>query len=235
VPLPGSITGVAVENQEVARRFEHHLDDLQARLLEMGALVETAIHDSIRALLDRDEAPARRVIENERRIDRMELTIDDCAVGLFALNQPTACDMRRLAATVKINNDLERMGDLAAHIAERTLSVISQAPLPLLEIPQLARLSAAMVHDSLDALVRHDAELAQRVVLADDEVDRLRDTLYSSLIASMRENAPAISWAIHLLFIVRHLERIADHATNIGEDVLYYLRGVDVRHHASVA
>jgi len=217
------------------RRIEHQLYELQARLLEMGALVETAIHDSIRALLDRDEAPARRVIENEARIDRMEIAIDDCAVSLFALNQPTACDMRRLAATVKINNDLERMGDLAAHIAERTLSLIPQAPLPLLDLPQLARLAADMVHESLDALVRHDAELAQRVVLADDEVDRLRDSLYSTLVCSMQENAAAVPWDIHLLFIVRHLERIADHATNIGEDVLYYLRGIDVRHHASVA
>ena len=217
------------------RRFEQQLDDLQARLVEMGALVETTIRDSTSALLDRDEAPARRAIENEARIDRMEVAIDDSAVSFFALNQPTACDMRRLAATIKINNDLERMSDLAAHIAERALSLIPQDPLPLREIPELARLATAMVHDSLDALVRQDAELAERVVLADDEVDRLRDKLYGALIGSMEQNAAAVSPAIHLLFIVRHLERIADHATNIGEDVLYYLRGVDVRHQASTA
>ena len=217
------------------RRFEHQLDELQGRLLEMGAMVETAIHDSVSALLENDEARARRVIENEARIDRMELSIDDFAVSLFALHQPTACDMRRLAATVKINNDLERMGDLAAHIAERALSLIPQAPLPLLDIPRLAGLAAAMVHDCLDALVRHDAGLAQRVLLADDGVDRLRDEMYGSLISEMQKDSATVSWAIHLLFIVRHLERIADHATNIAEDVLYYVQGVDVRHHASVA
>jgi len=217
------------------RRFGHQLDDLQARLLEMGELVETAIHDGVGALLQGDEALARRAIEIEVRIDRMELAIDDFAATLFALNQPTACDMRRLAATIKINNDLERMSDLAAHIAERALSVIPKGPLPFLDIPRLAQMTAAIVHDSLDALVRHDAELARHVVLADDEVDQLRDTLYRDLIGSMQQNAATVSWAIHLLFIVWHLERIADHANNIGEDVLYYLQGVDVRHHASVS
>jgi len=135
----------------------------------------------------------------------------------------------------RLNNDLERMGDLAAHIAERALSLMQQAPLPLLEIPRLAQLTAAMAHDSLEALVGRDAELAQRVLLWDDAVDRLRDTQYHSLIGSMESDASAIAPAVHLLFVVRHLERIADHATNIGEDVLFYLRGVDVRHHASVA
>jgi phosphate transport system protein len=150
----------------------------------------------------------------------------------MALHQPMARDMRFLAATIKINNDLERMGDLAAHIAERALSLMQQPPLPVLDIPRLAQLAEAMVHDSLDALTRQDAELAQRVLLSDDAVDRLRDGLYSDLIAFMQSDTSSLPSAVHLLFVVRHLERIADHATNIGEDVLFYLRGVDVRHHA---
>jgi phosphate transport system protein len=221
--------------EDILRRFDWQLEDLQTRLLEMGGRVESAIHDSISALVDRDEALARQVLANEPYIDALEIEIDDFAVGLMALHQPMARDMRFLSATIKINNDLERMGDLAAHIAERALSLLQQPPLPLLGIPHLAQLAWAMVHDSLEALVRQDAELAQRVLLSDDAVDRLRDGLYSSLIGSMERDAAAVPSAVHLLFVVRHLERIADHATNISEDVLFYLRGVDVRHRASLA
>jgi phosphate transport system protein len=164
----------------------------------------------------------------------MEIEIDEMALVLMARNQPTASDMRRLAATIKMKTDLERMGDLAAHIAERALSLM-QLPRPeLAEIPLLARLSADMVHDSLDALVHHDASLAEHVLLADDDVDHLRDKLYRSLIRSMEQDPAAVTSTMHLLFVVCHLERIADHATNIGEDVLFYLRGVDVRHRTYV-
>lgn len=217
------------------RRFDRQLEDLQTLLLEMGGRVESAIQNSISALVDRDEARARQVLASESSINVLEIEIDDCAVSLMALNQPMARDMRFLAAAIKINNDLERMGDLAAHIAQRALSLTQQPPLPVLDIPRLAQLTEAIVHDSLDALTRHDAELAQRVLQSDDAVDRLRDALYGSLIGFMQSDASSVASAIHLLFVVRHLERIADHATNIGEDVLFYLRGVDVRHRASVA
>jgi phosphate transport system protein len=217
------------------RRFYRQLEDLQTRLLEMGGHVESAIHNSIGALVDRDEARARQVLANEPYIDALEIEIDDFAVRLMALNQPMARDMRLLAATIKINNDLERMGDLAAHIAERALSLMQLPPVRILDIPHLAQLAWAMVHDSLNALVSQDAGLAQRVLLSDDEVDRLRDGLYFSLIGSMESDAEAVPSDIHLLFVVRHLERIADHATNIAEDVLFYLQGVDVRHHAKSA
>ena len=215
------------------RRFYRQLEDLQTRLLEMGGRVESAIHNSIGALVDRDEARARQVLANEPCIDALEIEIDDFAVRLMALNQPMARDMRFLAATIKINNDLERMGDLAAHIADRALSLMQQPPVPLLDIPHLAQLAWAMVHDSLNALVSQDAGLAQRVLLSDDEVDRLRDGLYHRLVGSMESDVSAVPSDIHLLFVVRDLERIADHATNIGEDVLFYLQGVDVRHHAT--
>lgn len=217
------------------RRFDQQLDDLQTRLLEMGGRVESAIHNSVGALVDRDEARARQVLANESQIDRMEIEIDDFAVSLLALKQPVARDMRFLAATIKINNDLERMGDLAAHIAERALALMQQPSLPLGDIPRLAELAGAMVHDSLDALVRQDAELARRVLLSDDAVDQLRDAHSRRLIGSMEKDASAVAPALHLLFVVRYLERIANHATNIGEDVLYYLLCVDVRHQGSLA
>jgi len=143
--------------------------------------------------------------------------------------------MRFLAAAIKINKDLERMGDLAAHIADRSISLMSQPPLPLWDIPRLGELAAAMLRDSLDSLVRQDATLAERVLQSDAAVDRLRDALYYGLIGAMQEDASAVESDIHLLFVVRHLERIADHATNIGEDVLFYLRGVDVRHQTALA
>lgn len=217
------------------RRFDQQLEDLQTRLLEMGGRVEAALHNSVAALADRDEARARAVLAGEPAIDAMEIEIDDFAVKLMALHQPMARDMRLLAATIKINNDLERMGDLAAHIAERAISLMREAPMPVSDILRLAQLAEAMVHDSLDALQSRDAGLAQRVLESDDEVDQLRDWLYRRLVLLMQNDGPALASAIHLLFVVRDLERIADHATNIGEDVLFYLRGVDVRHHAALA
>ena len=217
------------------RHFDQRLDDLQIRLLEMGGRVESAIQNSVGALVDRDEARARQVVASESDIDALDIEIDDLAVGLMALNQPVARDMRFLAAAIKINSDLERMGDLAAHIAERALSLMQQPPVPLLDIPRLAQLAWTMAHDSLDALVRKDAELAQRILLSGDAIDRLREGLFASLVGSMETDAAAVPSEIHLLFVVRYLERIADHATNIGEDVLYYLEGVDVRHRASLA
>jgi len=214
------------------RRFDLQLEDLQARLLEMGRLVEAAIQNSVGALAGRDEAQARQVLDNEPSIDALEMEIDDLAVILTARQQPTARDMRFMAAAIKINNDLERMGDLSAEIAERALVLMEQPPLALANIPHLAELASAMVRDSLDALVQHDAEKAKRVLLSDDAVDRLRDELYGILIGGMTADGSMVSGAVQLLFVVRNIERIADHATNIAEDVLYYLRGVDVRHHA---
>jgi len=169
------------------RRFYQQLDDLQTRLLEMGGLVESAIHNSVTSLAGRDEARARTVLGNEPRIDRLELEIDDFAMRLLALNQPMARDMRFLAAAIKINKDLERMGDLAAHIADRSISLMSQPPLPLWDIPRLGELAAAMLRDSLDSLVRQDAALAERVLQSDAAVDRLRDALYYRLSARCRK------------------------------------------------
>lgn len=215
------------------RHFIEELDELQRRLLEMAGLVELAIHKSVLSLVDRDESEAQDVLRSEARINQMEIEIDDFAVGLLALYQPMAKDLRFLTAAIKINSDLERMGDLAVNTVERALSLIQQPEVkPLIDIPRMAKLVESMVRRSLDAFVNRDSELARAVLLSDDAVDDLRDGIYQELIRFMQSDAGTISRALDLIFVARNLERIADHATNIAEDVLFLVKGVDVRHHA---
>jgi phosphate transport system protein len=157
------------------------------------------------------------------------------ATRLLATQQPMARDLRFLTVAIKINNDLERMGDLAVNIVERALSLIAQPPVkPLVDIPRMARLAETMVRESLDSFVKRDAELARNVLVSDDDVDNLRDTIYSELVSFMQKDPSTISRALDLIFVARNLERIADHATNIAEDALFLIQGVDVRHHAEV-
>jgi phosphate transport system protein len=215
------------------RHFIEELDELQKSLLEMAGLVESAIHKSVLSLVERDEAQAQDVLRNEARINQMEIEIDDFTVGLLALYQPMAKDLRFLTAAIKINSDLERMGDLAVNTVERALSLMCEPPVkPLIDIPQMAKLVESMVRRSLDAFVQRDAELARAVLLSDDAVDDVRDAIYQELIGFMKRDPATISRALDLIFVARNLERIADHATNIAEDVLFLVKGVDVRHHA---
>jgi phosphate transport system protein len=216
------------------RHFAVELEELNQALLEMGARVESSIHCSVQALVERDERMARRVIEDESAINRMELDIDARATRLLALNQPVAGDLRLLIMALKINTDLERMGDLAVNIAKRALDLIGIAPVkPLIDTPRMAALVEDMLHWSLDAFVKRDPDLAAKVLPTDDEVDGLRDRIYTELTDLMRQNPDVITGAIHLMFVARNLERIADHATNIAEDVIFLVSGVDVRHHAT--
>jgi phosphate transport system protein len=213
--------------------FREELDELQKRLLEMAGLVESAIHQSIDALVQRDEQTAKEVLWKEALINQKDIEIDEFATRLLALYQPMARDMRFLTAVIKMNGDLERMGDLAVNITQRALSLMHDAPLkPLVDIPRMASLAEGMVRSSLDALVQRDEALARRVLLSDDEVDRLRDAAYRELVAFMQEERTTIPRAVDLMFIAHNLERIADHATNIAEDVLFLMKGIDVRHHA---
>ena len=215
------------------RHFIEELDDLQKELLAMAGLVELAVHESVESLVERSPSRAQQVLVNEARINQMEIQIDEMATRLLATQQPMARDLRFLTAAIKINNDLERMGDLAVNIVERALSLIEQPPIhPAVDIPRMAELAERMVHDSLDSFVRRDAELARNVLLSDDAVDDLRDDIYQELIQFMQAEPDAIPRAIDLLFVARNLERIADHATNIAEDALFVIQGVDVRHHA---
>jgi len=213
--------------------FREELDELQARLLEMAGLVESAIHQSVEALVHRNEQAAKEVLWKEALINQKDLEIDEFATRLLALYQPMARDMRFLTAVIKMNGDLERMGDLAVNITERALSLLKEPSVnPLVDIPKMAQLAETMVRKSLDALVKRDEELARSVLLSDDEVDDLRDAVYKELTVFMQGETTTIPRAVDLMFIAHNLERIADHATNIAEDVLFLVKGIDVRHHA---
>jgi phosphate transport system protein len=215
------------------RQFSVELDELHEKVLQMGGQVESAIHRSVRALVERDPEQARQVLRDEARIHQMEIDIDNLTTRLLALRQPMARDLRFLTAAMKINTDLERMGDLAVNIAQRALSLIAQAPVkPLIDIPRMAQLVESMLLRSLDAFVKGDAEVALSVLLADDEVDSLRDAVYQELVQYMQRDPTTVPSAVDLIFVARNLERIADHATNIAEDVVFLVKGVDVRHHA---
>jgi phosphate transport system protein len=214
------------------RPFLAELDELQQRLLEMGGLVEFAIHRSIRSLIDRDSSSAQLVWDNEKRINAMEIEIDELATRILALHQPVARDLRFLTAAIKINSDLERMGDLAINIIQRSISLVNRPQVkPLIDIPLMSRLVESMVRRSLDAFVKRDADLAREVLLADDEVDDLKNSVYQELIGFMENDQSGIHPAVDLIFIAHSLERIGDHATNVAEDVLFLVNGVDVRHH----
>ncbi len=201
----------------------------------MSGLVESAITRSVAALTQQDRNIAQEVLKNEARINQMEIEIDDAATRLLALDQPVASDLRFLTAAIKINSDLERMGDAAVNIAERALDLMQLPPAkPAVDIPRMASLAQSMVRRSLDAFVKKDANLARNVLLADDAVDNQRDAIYHELVNFMQREPAAVPQGVHLIFVARNLERIADHSTNIAEDVLYLVQGIDVRHHAEV-
>lgn len=215
------------------RHFSVELEELNQKLLQMGGLVESAIHRSVLSLIEQDRNLAEEVIRDEPQINQIEMEIDGLATRLLALRQPVARDLRLLTAALKINTDLERIGDLAVHVAERSLSLMHH-PLvkPMTDIPKMASLVQSMLLKCLDAFVQGDAELAHSVLLADDEVDKLRDAVYAELLQIMQRDSSVLTAAIDLLFIARNLERIGDHATNIAEDVVFLVKGIDVRHHA---
>jgi phosphate transport system protein len=214
------------------RHFTVELEELNQKLLQMAGLVESAIHRSVRALLEQDRELAEEVIRDEPKINRMEMEIDGLVTRLLALRQPVARDLRFLTAALKINNDLERIGDLANHIAERSISLMHH-PLvkPMTDIPKMAGLVQSMLLKCLDAFVNGDADLAHTVLLSDAEVDSLRDAVYNELLEIMQRDPSLVTTAIDLIFIARNLERIGDHATNIAEDVVFLVKGIDVRHH----
>jgi phosphate transport system protein len=216
------------------RHFSVELNELHEKVLQMGGHVESAIHRSVRALVERDPEQAGQVLRDESRINQMEIEIDNLTTRLLALRQPMAKDLRFLTAAMKINTDLERMGDLAVNIAQRALSLTAQPPVKaLIDIPKMAQLVESMLLRSLDAFVKGDAEIAHSVLLADDEVDALRDSVYQELVSYMQKDPTTVPAAVDLIFVARNLERIADHATNIAEDVVFLVKGVDVRHHAA--
>jgi len=214
------------------RPFVTELGDLQNKLLEMGGLVETSIHTTIRALVERDESLMSSIWQSEDRINQLDIEIDEKATRLLALNQPVAKDLRFLTAAIKINSDLERMGDLAINLAQRSLSLLNRPQVkPLVDIPHMSKTVESMVRKSLDAFVLRDEELARSVLMSDDEVDDLKNAIYRELLELIEHGEAPAGPGFDLIFIAHNLERIADHATNIAEDVLFLIKGVDVRHH----
>ena len=216
--------------------MERHLDlelaGLRDDLVRMAGLAEAAIGLAVRALVSRDAEMARQVIASDDAINMLEVEIDERCLRTMARYQPEAKDLRFLAMALKINNDLERMGDQAVNIAERTLELLKEPLLkPLLDIPRMAELAQRMVKDSLDAFVQQDVLRAREVCRQDDQVDRLDDQIFRELLTYMVQDPRAIPRAVHLILVSRHLERIADHATNIAEDVVYLVQGQTIKHH----
>jgi phosphate transport system protein len=214
------------------QHFEAERQGLRNQLLTMGGLVEDRVHRAIQALVERREEDARRIIETDQEINDLQIEIDDRCLKLLALQTPLAVDLRLITSAMKINADLERVGDQAVNIAENVLELLPHPPLkPLIDIPRMAEIAERMVRDALDSFVKGDAELARDVLRRDDEVDGLKDQLFRELLTYMMADPGTIQRALSLLLISRHLERIADHATNIAEDVIFIAEAKDVRHH----
>ncbi|MGA6828964.1 phosphate signaling complex protein PhoU [Nitrospira sp. NS4] len=218
------------------RHIDDELADLRAQILRMGALVEEQIERSIKALVDRDVALASQVIERDSLVNRFDVDIDERCIRLLALQAPTAGDLRFVTTAMKISTELERMSDLAENICERVIELNEEPQLkPYIDIPRMADWAMRMVRECLDAFVRSDAALARKVCADDDFVDNLTHQLFRELLSFMIENPGTISRAIRLTFISKSIERIADHATNISELVIYMVEGKIIRHMTSSA
>ena len=213
------------------RHFDEELATLKSKLLQMGALVEEQIREALRALVDRDEDLARKVIVNDRRVNTLDVEIDEACLELLALFKPAARDLRFITTAMKISTELERMSDLAENICERAIELNEEPQLkPYIDIPRMADKAMRMVWNSLDAFVKWDSELARKVLDNDDEVDELTEQIFRELLSFMIENPQTIPRAMRLSFIAKYIERIADHATNIGELVVYMVEGRIIRH-----
>ena len=217
----------------VVRHFEQELEQLKGKLLEMSALVEAVVQRSVAAVAQKDRSAAEQVFRDEARINELEMEIDEFAINLLATQQVVAADLRLVVAALKINTDLERMGDLSVHIAQRAVSLHSEPMIkPMVDIRHMSSLVESMVRKSLDAFVTNDADMARSVLASDDAVDSLRTASYHELVSFMEKDPQHIPQALDLIGITRSLERIADHSTNIAEDVMFLVKGIDVRHHA---
>jgi phosphate transport system protein len=214
-------------------RFHQELDDLKHRILAMAGMAEQAIDLSVQAYSQRDAALCQRVLNNESAINRAEREVDEFAIDLLAMQQPMAVDLRFILAVIKINADLERVGDQAVNIAQRVLNMIElpAAELPV-DIPDMATKVRAMVRDALRSFIEGDTELAKHVLEGDDEIDRMNHEAFASLSRYMQSEPGSAAQALDALSVARNLERVADHATNIAEDVIFWVRGADVRHGA---
>jgi phosphate transport system protein len=218
--------------ERVTRHFQDELAALQERLLAMGGLAEERVCESVRALSDRDADLVERLLAGDEPVNELHIEVDDRCFKLLALHQPMAADLRAIVAAVKINTDLERVGDLAVNIAEAAKRYLQHPPVkPLIDIPRMGEIAEGMLRDALDAFVRRDIALAEAVLAEDDRLDALKTQIFRELLTFMLSDPSTIEPSLDLILISRHLERIGDHATNIAEDVIFMVSARDVRHH----
>jgi len=214
------------------RQIDTELNALNEKLLHMARLAEASVAKAVKSLRERNEGFAQDVFKGETELHLLEIDIDELCLRLLALRQPVASDLRFITSAMKIGSNLERVGDLAVNIAEISIDLLKQPPLkPLIDIPRLASLAQGMIKDSLDAFVNRDEKLARAVCERDDEVDSLNDQIFRELLTYMMSDRTTIDRAVGLILIGRHLERIADQATNIGEDVIFLVLGKTIKHH----
>jgi phosphate transport system protein len=211
--------------------FDEELQQLKEKILKMGSLVEDALKNSIQSLVERDNAIARQVIDNDRIVNTLDVEIDEESIRLIALRQPKAGDLRFITTAMKITTDLERMGDLAVNIAERAIELNEEPILkPYIDIPRMREVAQGMTRDALDAFVRKDKKLATDVIMRDDEVDDLKHDVLQELAFFMAQDPTTVFRAMKISFVAQYLERLADHATNIAEMVIYLVEGKIIRH-----
>ena len=217
------------------RHFVDELAEVKHRLLVMGGLAEERMQAAMRALITRDRDLIAPVIRGDEPVNSLHLEIDDRCFKLLALHQPMAVDLRTIVSILKINSDLERVGDLAVNIGEAAQRYIEHAPVkPLIDLPRMSEIAQRMLHDALDAFLSRNVETAHRVLTEDDFLDALKNQIFRELLIYMLADPRTIEPGIQLILIARHLERVGDHATNIAEDVIFIVEGRDVRHHTPV-
>jgi phosphate transport system protein len=221
----------STQPQHTNRQYEEELRGLRTGLIKMGGLVESQIAEAIEALMERDSNRARATIARDIEVNRMDVENDELAIRLLALHQPAASDLRFITTGLKITTDLERIGDNAVNICERAIELSERPQIkPYIDMPRMAAIAQSMVKDSVDAFMRDDTELAEEVIGRDDEVDGLNYQIYRELLSYMAEDPSTIAGATQVLFVSKNLERVADHATNIAEMVVYMVKGRTIRH-----
>jgi phosphate transport system protein len=213
------------------QNYESELRELHLKLLEMGGFVEKQIANAIAALVGRDDDLAQLTIGRDDAANKMDVEIDEQCLRLLALHQPAARDLRLITTALKITTDMERIGDMAVNICERVVELNQEPQLkPMIDIPRMSEISSVMLRESLDAFVRGDVDLALKVCRDDDMIDNLTQQLFRELLSYMAEDPKTISRGIRLVFVAKYLERIADHATNIAEMVVFMVKGKSIRH-----
>jgi phosphate transport system protein len=229
--VPSQAGNPPVSEDMMPRHFDEELEQLKEKVLRMGSIVEVMVEYAVASLVDRDSRLAQDTIDSDQRADLLEVEIDEACIRMLALHQPAAGDLRFVTTAMKVSTDLERMADQAVNISQRAIELNDEPQLkPYIDIPIMSQLSQNMLRDSLDAFVRKDVVLARTVIEADNKVDSLKNQVFRELLTFMMEDPRTIPRAIRLILVSRHLERIADHATNIAEMVVFLVEGRNIRH-----